>query len=197
MKIKRIFVVLALVLGLAPLSYGDDLGTALERANRTAVKGATSQSNIPTEFSREKQALFNEYLKRTESTIIAYGTQVRGLTDKELNDLVITVLEGFVEGGMNKGNGKGLTSDEKRAVKYAIYVLMIENKADKEGRYEKYRSSLGYTQQYQEDHKIENWNQYVRNCLDAMDAFYTTVKESESAEFFAVLELACNHLLQK
>lgn len=169
MNRKKAVFITAVLLGLCGFCRvsAADL-SAFDKTIEKEMVAAAVQS-MPTKFaSAEKQAAFNYYLAKSVEIVDQWAYE----DAREL--WVMSSLEYALRTIYNENKG-GLTADQERAVKYALFVLMFEG-PEKE-RYAKYRPYLDYTRQYQDEHPVQSWSAYKQDCQEAMDTFYDVLKE--------------------
>lgn len=198
MNLKKMGFVLCAVFGLASFVQALDmqaLQAAVERAN---VKAQTThaQKNVPpTKFAdAQKQKNFNKYLVKAMEILDrenkdedqAVRTEYIGISEEEF---LMTVVENAVRNyfELEDPYGRQLSNDEYRAVKYAIFTLMING--DEKERFAAYRPYLGYTKEWMEENPVENWKEYVVACEKAMNYFYKAMKMLVDADRQGPVEL--------
>lgn len=170
MNRKKVVFITAVLLGLCGFCRvsAADLSTFDKIIEKKMAHLAAVQS-MPTKFaSAEKQAAFNYYLAKSVEIIDQWAYE------EEPELWVMSSLEYALRTIYNENKG-GLTADQERAVKYAVFVLMFEG-PEKE-KYAKYRPYVEYTRQYQDEHPVQNWSAYRQDCQEAMDTFYDVLKD--------------------
>ena len=156
----------------------DSQMAALEK--EIAVQTVKQSTSIPTHFNAEKQAAFDKYLEQAIEILNNSGrlAECSGedciVSHEEL--LVEVLVEALYSSMSNQSlEQKILSNDERRAINYAIFTLMM-NGTHKE-KYAVYRKYLGYDKEWMERNPVENWTQYAKDCRKAMIQFYKLVEE--------------------
>lgn len=197
---KKWILVVPFILATTCLAQALDLGAidaALERAN-TQAKVTYEKSTVPpTHFeSAEKRAAFNYYLIKAVYLLNRSGN-LEGCSEEicgySREEFLLMALRSAIESRFEDEvpSSRYLTNDEKRAARYALFTLMING--DEKEKFAAYRPYLGYTQEWMNEHPIENWPHYVQACEKAMNYFYDLMKEVVEADRAGELEQILNY----
>ncbi len=206
MLLKKMGIALSFVFSFASFAQALDM-QALYASIERSVNQAAAQEKIPTKFAdAEKQRQFNENLAKGLEILCRSGVCAPAeeavieedffecsreciISEEEKPQFLMQVLINALETTFSEVDD--LTNDEKRAVRYALYVLMVNG--DEKEKYAAYREHLNYTPQWQKENPVEDWATYKNNCQQAMDNFYTIMANLVEAEADGTLnELLCN-----
>lgn len=189
-KIYCLFVCTCFCISGAQAAEFSEQISAFESAfHRQSVSTVLQSRTIPpTQLDTvEKQILFKKYLKAAEeiynqSSLVQYfetnypsewNLVHKGMIYMSKEEYFVKFLEHMLKQAGDYPDDEILPEDHERAIKYAIFVLMIES----DSRYEKYRSHLGYTKEWLQQHPVQDWASYVELCKFYMDLFYFSIKE--------------------
>lgn len=130
------------------------------------------------QFSKEKQARFDELFAQALAVIDKHGLEKKELgiaLEYWLADNMVYVKEERAqEQPEEKTEAEAeeensfliLTESEARAALYAVSVLIPAE----------YREGGMYTAQYREEHPVSDWKQYRKDCMWAMDLLFDSIQ---------------------